>query len=203
MKELPDHLKPVLTFGYYTGCRKGEVLSLRWSQVDLTNRTIHLEPGETKTDEARVIPLGQVLFDSLVTQKCQRDEFWPDCPYVFFRHGKQITDFRGAWEEACKRAGLVDKDGKAIRLFHDLRRTGVRNLVRAGAPEKVAMLISGHKTRSVFDRYNIVAERDLHEAASRLDEYLKSQSEPVKDTSRTPKTKGDKPDLGRRRKSLK
>jgi len=58
LKELPDHLKPVLTFGYFTGCRKGEVLSLRWPQVDLENRLIRLEPGQTKNDEARMIPLG-------------------------------------------------------------------------------------------------------------------------------------------------
>lgn len=157
MKELPEYLRPVLTFGYHTGCRKGEVLGLRWSQVDLTNRTVHLEPGETKNDEARVIPLGKELCCTLTAQRQQRDELWPDCPYVFFRHGKKISNFRAAWMEACKRAGLVDRDGNPLRLFHDLRRTGVRNLVRAGAPERVAMSISGHKTRSVFDRYNIVA----------------------------------------------
>jgi hypothetical protein len=164
---------------------------------------IRLEPGETKTDEGRVIPLGRELHRALAAQKDRHEELWPDCPYVFFRHGKRITDFRGAWDEACKRAGLADKDGKPLRLFHDLRRTGVRNLVRAGTPERVAMMISGHRTRSVFDRYNIVAERDLHEAASRLDEYLESQTGPDKDTSRTPNEKRRRSDSGRRRNPLK
>ena len=90
---------------------------------------------------------------------------------------KHIKGFKRAWQTACDAVGLGEKEkreGKAVYrglLFHDLRRSAVRNLIRSGVPERVAMAISGHKTRSIFDRYNITSESDLEQAARSLDAY--------------------------------
>src|SRR5262249_10870096 len=114
--------------------------------------------------------------------------------YVFHHDGRPIGDTRKAWTTACKAAGVVKakldgrgnpitfmKDGKeemvmvAAKLFHDLRRSGARNLVRSGVREGVAMAISGHRTRSVFDRYNITSEDDLRQAVMQTTEHLRAQ----------------------------
>ncbi|MBM3760935.1 MAG: site-specific integrase [Acidobacteria bacterium] len=169
---LPDHLKPVLVVGYYTGCRRGEILSMRWEQVDLMAGCIRLEVNTTKNGEARVIHLAPEALEVLKLQRERTLQAHPGCPWVFHYNGDKLDWFYKSWNEACKRAGLVDEGGKPTKLFHDLRRSAVRNLVRAGTPESVAMRISGHKSRSVFERYNVVSEADIRQGAARLAEYL-------------------------------
>jgi len=165
---LPVFLRPVVTFGYYTGWRVTEVLKLQWRQVDLNAAEVRLDPGTTKSGEGRVIYLDGELLETMREQRAwvvslqkERGEI---IPWVFINPetGNRIRYFRRPWIKACKQIGL---DG---RIFHDFRRTAIRNMVRAGVPEVVAMRISGHKTRSVFDRYNIVSEEDLREAARRV-----------------------------------
>ena len=144
------------TFGW----RFSEVLNLRVEQVSIADRTIRLNPGETKNDEGRIVIMTdrvRRLLELCVAGKSARD-------YVFTRANKKpVRDFRRTWKKICEQAGVSEL------LFHDLRRSAVRNMVQSGIPERVAMQISGHKTRSIFDRYNIVSERDLRDAARALE----------------------------------
>ncbi len=165
-QELSEHLRTILAIGYYTGMRLGEIRGLLWSNVDLVDAEVRLDPGTTKNDEPRTIPIPGELLEMLRIEH----ERNPRGEFVFMSSGQQVRSFYKAWKSACKRAGLEGL------LFHDLRRTGVRNLVRAGVPERVAMAISGHKTRAVFERYNIVSGRDLKDAATKLETYLAGQN---------------------------
>lgn len=167
-KELPEELKPVAAFAYTYGWRKSEILGLTWNHVDLKQKTVRLEPGEAKNDEARTIYIEDELVNVLKLQKLKGGK-----GHVFHRNGMPIKDFRGAWKKACKDAGI------GIKLFHDFRRTAVRNMVRSGIPERVAMMISGHKTRSVFDRYNIVSPNDLKMAAAKIASFSETVTETV------------------------
>jgi len=212
---LPEYVRPIYTFGYFTGMRLGELKNLTWSRVDHQTETIRLESEDTKNAEPRAIPYGkvpelaQVMAELWKTTKCASG-------LVFTRKGvAPLGSFRKAWIRACIKASITTKSGvsrmlwecptchdrrevekqpwppelpkdeaprcakceKSFRwtycglIFHDLRRAGVRNLVRAGVPQSVAMRISGHKTTAVFQRYNITDEKDIAEAMERVAEF--------------------------------
>jgi integrase len=163
---LPTHLRPLVTLLYYCGTRVGQALKTEWSQVDLKKRLIRFEGEATKNDEAQLLPMGSRLFDLLkdVTPKTGR---------VF-----DGTNLRKSWMTACAAAGLgrkIEVEGKPYDpryeglTVHDLRRSAVRNLVNAGVAERVAMKITGHKTRAVFDRYHIVSTADVTDAMTAVE----------------------------------
>ena len=181
-------LRGIFETGYTFGWRDAEVTNLRADRVDLLNRCIRLYPNETKNGEGRLAFMTTRLYEALA--RLLVDKSGDD--YVFTREdGSPVLDFRKAWWKVCTAAGLggmvcrncdrrsdsssyckscqSDNVGYRGLLFHDLRRTAIRNMVRRGIPEKWAMQVSGHKTRSVFDRYNIVSEADLRETARRME----------------------------------
>ena len=141
-------------------------MMMRWDQVDLIANRLTLWAGTTKNKRGRSAPIYGEMREWLLIEKEIRDRQFPQCPYVFRRGGKPIKNFRKSWAGACERAGLTGL------VFHDLRRSAVRNMTRAGIPEKIAMQISGHKTRSVFDRYDIVSDKDLDLAAERMRHHI-------------------------------
>jgi len=163
---LPEHLRGFVTFAYKSGWRYSEITALEWPQVDRQQRIVRLEVGTTKNKEARIFYLDEELTEVFNTQFAG---LRLGCPYVFHEQGEKIKEITSVWRKACKE-GKVGK-----KLFHDFRRTAVRNMVSAGIPERVAMTISGHKTRSVFDRYNIVNPDDLKQASGKMEAYLRSQ----------------------------
>jgi len=174
-------LRSMIAVAYTFGFRRSELLNMRCEQINLLDGTIRLWRGTTKSGEPRHVTLTvetKTLIAACVTGKQPSD-------YVFTRKdGQRIRDFREAWATLTKVAGVPDL------LFHDLRRSAVRNLVRAGVPEQVAMSISGHKSRSVFDRYDITTDRDRAEAARKLEQYAQqisatSEQEDLKDMHKT------------------
>jgi integrase len=161
-------LRALLAVAYTFGFRKSELVGrvqrgqpgMRVSQIDLKDRTIHLWAGSTKNDEARTVKMTDEIYE--VLRECVRNKKPNDAVFTW-ANGKPVRDFRAAWGELAKAAGVP------LLLLHDLRRSAARNLLRAGVSRDVAKRITGHKTDSMFSRYNIVAEDDLAEAAAKLE----------------------------------
>jgi len=183
LAELAEPLQGPTEFAYITGWRKQEVLDLTWDRVDWAAGVVKLEGSGTKNKEGRTFPfavmprLKNLLEEQRTKTRQVERRLGTIIRHVFHRNGgQQVRDFYAAWEYACGRAAR-DQKGAIVRpqligrIFHDLRRTAVRNLVRAGVPEQTAMKLTGHKTRAVFDRYDIVNEKDLAEAVAKLAVY--------------------------------
>ena len=160
---LPAHLEVLAMVAYWTGARKGELLKLEWRHIDLKSGKVQLEAGMVKSKHARSFYLPPDALHALQRWKraTKEIELQGQCTVstVFHLNGKPIRDFRGAWDRAFEVTGVSRK------LFHDLRRSSVRNYVRSGVPKSVCRSISGHLTDSIFDRYDIQDDTDKLAAA--------------------------------------
>jgi len=181
---LPDEdMRDVAWAGYLLGWRRSEVFGLRWEYVDM-NATPHPEVRlpTTKNGKPRVIPLVDKLKDLFERRRERRTVPLADgstylADLVFHHRGKRFVDPRVAWDKALTDAGLPR------RTWHDFRRTSARNMLNAGVPEKVAMEITGHRTRSIFDRYAIVAQADKAAALRKTMEHVAAEM-PAEDNVR-------------------
>jgi integrase len=172
-------LQDYMAWCFFTGMRTGETKALTWADFDREAWTIRLHARDSKNRKGRAIPLEHELREIIERRITARQM---DCVYIFHRRGEQMGTFRKVWKKACRAAGLVKSDrhpvtGTAIEVYpipHDCRRSAVRNMVRAGVNPDVARQISGHRTPSIFSRYNIISEEDLRQAMKRTSDYLAS-----------------------------
>jgi integrase len=166
-RQLPESLRGVVMVAYITGWRiHSELLPLEWRQVDFKAGTRRLEPGTTKHREGRLFVMTPELRATLEAQRAVTETLQrirgEILPRVFQRNGRPIQGFRKARATACHAAGVPG------RIPHDLRRTAVRNLERAGVPRSRAMRMVGHKTEAIYRRDTIVDEAMLREGAEKL-----------------------------------
>jgi integrase len=164
---LPDHVQGMLIFGYHLGMRKTALKNLRRDQVDWAGKIIRADAAAGAKKQGRVLPIYGDMVPWLEMQMAA----WPNtpkCRWILHQDGARIGEFRKSWATACRAANVPDL------LFHDLRRSAVRNMERAGVPRSQAMAITGHKTDSIYSRYAIVSEQDVKAAGEKLGRLMKA-----------------------------
>lgn len=155
--ECPPFLRPVVLMAYLMGMRKAEIIGLTWQEVDLDEGVIILPDYRTKTNEGRTIPIHPKIEEVL---RGLPSRFKKGKARVFVgKSGAPINDPKAAYAAAIRRAGLHHKKYGWF-TFHDLRRQAINNLRLAGNDFFRIMALSGHKTMSVFKRYNVVGKKE-------------------------------------------
>jgi integrase len=179
MKHSDGHTRAIIATGYYTGMRKGEIVNLTWDKVDFPNRTIRLEAGDTKDKEARNIPICKELLKILMALP-NRIHGAGKNNHVFQYEKKSIKNMVRSFKKACKDAAIkYGRFEKGGFIFHDLRHTFNTNMRKAGVAESVIMNITGHSTRKMFDRYNVVDEADRRNAVDQFEGFLQNVTQTV------------------------
>jgi integrase len=173
LEELPTHLKAIFVSGYHVGCRKNELRNIRWPQIDWDARLIRLTMKQTKNKTARSAP---IYGDMERWLRFQQQNCPEGCEWVFYsgsqhksHRGRRISEEFQGWQEACERAGVPEL------IFHDLRRSAVRNMVNARVPLKTIMEIIGHKTMKMLERYNIIDEANFREVGRTMQQYFEQK----------------------------
>lgn len=168
LPELPDWAKDPFRMAYYCGWRKMEVLTLRWDEIDLDGKVIRLDPARSKTSEGRTLPFGDIA--EVISRRLHDRR--PGLPLVFHRDGLRLngSSYSRAFHAAARRAG------RPKLIFHDTRRTAYRDLIRSGNEAKVAREMVGWRSLRMPERYHIVTEADLHDAAERRREYMEKKA---------------------------
>jgi integrase len=182
-----DSLKLFFVLAYHSGCRSGELKNLKWSQVYRRpdgNGFIELEPGTTKNNEGRNLPIYGDMEEWLDKQLAVRNAQCPECEYVLFWHeadvnglvmrqaGDKLDAFQAMWKRAVTAAGFPKL------IPHDLRRSAVTNMTQVLSIPEI-MNIIGHKTMAMFIRYNIVSRKGITEAGKKMTAWMKQVSEPA------------------------
>jgi integrase len=166
--QAPEWLSALTDFLYWTGVRLNEGLTLEWRDWDREWNVLRIRSENVKTNQAHEIPLvGQV--GEIIRRGFEQRRL--DCPFVFHAGGRQITKDRAEvhWRKTTARAGFSGV------LIHDLRRSFVRNARQSGLSETVIMQFTGHRTREVFYRYNIIDNDEKRAAIERLDRWATEQ----------------------------
>lgn len=180
--QLPEYLKDFATFAYLTGWRSGAIKTLKWETVDRKGGEIRIYTS--KNGRGRVIPLVGDLAAVIERRWEAREYETPDevthlSDWVFYQDrkrtaGRPVGDFRRAWRTACEEAGVPG------RTFHSFRRSAVRDMTRSGVQEAVAMQVTGHRSRSIFQRYNITSTEDVKAALLQTDQHRAAMNDQLK-----------------------
>lgn len=163
------YLADLIRVAVNTACRRGELLGLRWAQIDLVGNTLKLEGKDTKNGKSRIVPLNRQAHDALERRLAYRDEHCPESPWVFCqRNGKRNTTIQSSWEAVLQEAGLEDF------RFHDLRHTCGSWLVQSGVALADVKEVLGHSTIRMTERYAHNAPENSRAAVERLNALAQS-----------------------------
>jgi integrase len=163
LKKLPQHAADIVAVGYHTGMRAGEIFNLTWDRVNMKEGYIRLEPEDTKTKDSR-----HVYFNGTVREILERlgKVRHISHDHVFTYQGKPLKSIKTALAKAMEETGIKDFH------LHDLRHTWTTNARKAGVDRTVIMKLTGHKTLSMFTRYNTVDEADAKQALQLMEGYF-------------------------------